>query len=93
MGKINADGSVAKITTGYTVARLGTGRYQINIPAAQRTDANYTIQLTPFANGTGVNQYIVISYYDQTPSDFKVEIKNYYASLINREFMFTILNF
>ncbi|MDE0535414.1 hypothetical protein [Tenacibaculum sp. L6] len=93
MGKINADGSVAKITTGYTVARLGTGRYQINIPAAQRTDANYTIQLTPFANGTGVNQYIVISYYDQTPSDFKVEIKNYYASLINREFMFTVLNF
>lgn len=94
MGKINADGTIAKITTDYTVTKLGgNGRYQINIPTAQQTDANYIIQLTPFANGTGNNDYIVISYYNQTTASFRVEIKNFNGNRRNKEFMFTILNF
>ncbi|WBX70334.1 hypothetical protein [Tenacibaculum retecalamus] len=95
MGKIAANGNEIKITTDYTVTKagLGNGRYQINIPAAMQTNANYIIQLTAFANGNGNDDYIVISYYDQTTANFKVEIKNYNGGRRNKPFMFTILDF
>ena len=95
MGKIAANGTETKITAGYTVTKtgLGTGRYRVNIPVAFQTDANYIIQLTAFAVGNGNNDYIVISYYDQTVSDFKIEIKNYNGNRRDKPFMFTILNF
>ena len=101
MGKIAANGNEIKITTGYEVTRTGlvTGRYRINIPAGFQTDANYIIQLTALATrgGNGGNggddNYIVISYYNQTITGFNVEIKNYSGNLRDKEFMFTILDF
>ncbi|CAM1346748.1 hypothetical protein [Tenacibaculum insulae] len=92
MGKIAADGAVIKITPGYTVTKLGgNGRYRVNFPV-NMPDTNYNIQLTVLRHNSN-NRYYVINYYNQQNNRFDVEIKFYFGTPANREFMFTILDF
>ncbi len=73
-GKINADGTAAKIKNA-TVSKIPSslGQYQITFTTAM-SDANYIIQLTqPSRNGAG-NDDPGIAYYDQQTTGFKVRI-------------------
>ena len=98
MGKINADGTAAKILNA-TVSRLSIGRYQITFTAdANITDADYIIQLTVRdPQGAGNDNYSV-NYNGQTAAGFFAEIGdngNGRGNRANRdfEFMFTVLTF
>jgi len=98
MGKINADGTAAKILNA-TVTKLGVGQYRIDFTTdAGITDADYIIQLTVRdPNGIGNDNYDV-SYSAQTTTSFIAEVgdnDNGGSDRANRdfEFMFTVLTY
>ncbi|MGB5171121.1 MAG: hypothetical protein WBN69_06790, partial [Eudoraea sp.] len=97
-GKIAADGSITRATTGITVTKLsGNGRYRVNLPTGLVADANYIIQLTQPGRGGAGNDDPGISYNTQTSTSFEVIIGDNdnggtNRSRYNSEFMFTILD-
>ncbi|MBU2995017.1 hypothetical protein KO500_01160 [Cellulophaga baltica] len=98
IGKIAANGSILKATTGVSVVKnLGDGHYTITLPAGATSDANYIIQLTQPGRGGDGNDDPGISYSNQTTTSFDVIIgdnDNGASDRIrfNSEFMFTILD-
>ncbi|MCR1023880.1 hypothetical protein NQT66_03625, partial [Cellulophaga baltica] len=99
IGKIAADGSILKATTGVIITKnLNTGHYTVTLPVGATTDANYIIQLSqPGRAGEG-NDDPGISYSNQTTTSFDVIIgdnDNGGGERIrfDSEFMFTILDF
>lgn len=98
LGKIAANGTITKATTGITVTKLaGSGHYRVNLPTGMVSDADYIIQLTqPGRGGTG-NDDPGISYSNQTTTSFEVIIGDNDNGSANRarfnsEFMFTVLD-
>ena len=97
-GKIAANGSVTKATTGVTVTKLGgNGYYRVNLPVGLVSDANYIIQLSqPSRDGAG-NDDPGISYRNQTSTSFEVIVGDNDnggtdRNRFNSEFMFTVLD-
>ncbi len=96
MGKVNADGTAAKIM-GATVSKINTGDYRVTFTNAM-PNANYIIQLTVRDfNGTA-NDDPGIQYINQTNTRFDVHIQNNddggsNGSDTDFEFMFTVLDF
>lgn len=88
MGKINASGRALKITTGYTITKLGrNGRYRVNFPTTL-PDHNYIIQLSALKDNK------IINYDNQQRGSFDIEIRRRNnGKFINSEFMFTVINF
>ncbi|WP_218110665.1 hypothetical protein, partial [Ostreibacterium oceani] len=96
MGKVAANGTALKIK-GATVTRVNPGDYQVTFTNV-RPDANYVIQLT-LRDSAGIgNDAYGISYYNQLPGGFRVNIgddDNGAGNRIDRdfEFMFMVLDF
>lgn len=97
-GKIAANGTVTRATTGVTVTKLtGNGYYRVNLPAGAVTDADYIIQLTQPGRGGAGNDDPGISYSNQTATSFEVIIGDNdnggtNRSRFNSEFMFTVID-
>ncbi len=96
-GKIAADGSVTRATSGVSTTRLSSGRYRVTLPTGVVSDANYIIQLTQPGRGGAGNDDPGISYDNQTTSSFEVIIGDNDNGATDRarfdsEFMFTILD-
>lgn len=97
-GKIAANGTVTKATSGITVTKLaGNGHYRVNLPIGLVSDADYIIQLTQPGRAGAGNDDPGISYSNQTASGFEVIIGDNDNGRTNRarynsEFMFTVLD-
>ena len=95
-GKINADGSPAKIY-GATVTRNSKGKYTVTLDTA-RSSTNYVIQLTIVdSNGAGNDDYD-IAYSNQAIDSFIVRTgdnDNGHSDRAQRdsEFMFTVMDY
>lgn len=97
MGKVNANGTVARPPLNASVTRLGTGQYQITLTPAL-PNANYIIQLTIRDSAGAGNDDYDLSYSNQTTTGFIVQVgdnDNGGGNRANRdfEFMFTVLDY
>ena len=97
-GKIAANGSVTRATTGVTVTKLGgNGYYRVNLPSGSVSDGNYIIQLSQPSRDGGGNDDPGISYRNQTINGFEVIIGDNDnggsdRNRFNSEFMFTVID-